>query len=224
MEIPKGKYELQMKAAMRMADNLSEMKIHELSSFLGRAMANYAKNHEGNLVFEWTLEHTFGLLFEELYLPKCLEIHKALGLGGFTSRSKYEYQSDCEAFVVPHEKPVFAFGKVWHDSQKNLFVHSPCALGLFDRSHIRKIWKRTKKKHGAWIEHPTLKTYQDLDFEMRFNEGPFRMYGDCRDEGHVLTWEKNMMSKCDKPTWSLGDHLQVLFEINSLHNQLVKGE
>ena len=175
------------------------------------------------LCLDWMLEHYMAIEFERRVYPWFIEIYEALKGNNYIERNKFDYFSDCEAFYIPHEsKKIVVMGSWWkYGGTKSLSIDN-LDNGLFSKFYVRKIWKRTRRNCINTIDQATLSLYKELDFSMKFNE-EHQFYGDCRDNGHVMTYEKRMDndSKCDKVIWDLNVHTQWFFEVNSLWTQLV---
>lgn len=155
-------------------------------------------------------------------LSSLTQIRDLLRNGRHTQRNKYEYFNDCEAFYVEHPKiKVCVFGKTWHNKFRYL-VMDMNNVPSFHQLYIRKIWRRLKKNYS--IEHPTLATYRVMEFEPSYKNGGHPFYGDARDPGHVLTYNRFMLShaKCDKTLWDLNAPLWFFFEVNTLLTQLTE--
>ncbi len=179
----------------------------------------------GALCLEWMLDNYIGMEFERRAQPLISDI--LLVLKKYSERKKFYYFNDMEAFLVPHdEKDVFVFGKEWREEPRYLCISE--SNSIFHRFYVRKIWRKTKLNCIGGIDQPTLSEYKKHDFKLGYENGLF--YGDARDQGHIMTYEKMIWTtrgeqpgKCDKVLWGLPEALHWLFLLGSLHNAL-RGE
>lgn len=172
------------------------------------------------LCLEWMLDHYMALEFEKAYV--CLKAIKThLVEQGHTERNKLDYGHDSEAFSIDRGgKLTLVFGEHYHNEPRYLVIDDVSLIG--HRCYVRKVWRRTKLDCIGMVKQPTLKHYRDSGFKTRSMEDPFRSYGDARDPGHVLTYEKMFeRGKCDKVLWDVGAHTRFFFEVNVLWSQTV---
>lgn len=173
------------------------------------------------LCLKWFLDHYIAKEFERAH-PWIEQIWQFLVDNGHDCRNKLEYFNDAKAFFVDKTRHICVFGK---DEPRYLVIDNrkKHTLNLlWDRCYVRRIWRRTKLDCIGGVERPTLKHYRAIDFQMRFHDGPFRIYGDCRDQGHVLTYTDQYGSaKCDHAIWDINEPLGFFFEVNSLWTQTV---
>lgn len=175
----------------------------------------------GQLCLEWTLDYYMALQFDKAYVW-LKEIKTHLVENGHTERNKLEYFNDSEAFSIDRGgKLTLVFGKHYPDEPRYLVIDDVSLIGHC--CYVRKVWRRTKLNCIGMVEQPTLKHYRDLGFDMHYSDGAsFRIYGDCRDNGHVLTYERmHGRGKCDKVIWDVGAHTWFFFEVNILWSQTV---
>jgi len=170
-----------------------------------------------HLCLDWMLDNYIAMEFERRVDPLIRDIVKALI--PYNERNKFEYHHDRHAFLV--REGIFVFGFDWRDQSRYLCIDEQNSI--FRKYYVRNIWRR-KKAHAWGIDRPTLSTYRDHDFKFGGDNG--LSYGDCRDPGHVLTYERllSKTGKCDYTTGYLKESLRWFFEINHLHNQLVLEE
>ncbi len=196
------------------------------ASFLGKVLYDQDQKFGVGTVLclEWALDHFMAHAFEEAY-PLLLEIHKFLVENGHSARNKREYFNDSEAFFVRKDRPICVFGPYYRDAPRYLWIDCLEKFGDWTchRSYVRHIWQRTKLNSIDGVKEPVLRHYQENDFDMKFRDTPFHIYADARDEGHVLTYEKILgRAKCDKVIWNVNAPLRFLFEVNTLHTQLLE--
>ena len=178
----------------------------------------------GNLCLEWLLDHYVAFEFEKNVLPLVVEIRQALESGKHTFRNKFEYFDGAEAYYVPNdETKVLVFGQSHHDRPTYLVIGGS-DQDLFHKFYVRQIWPQTKRDSIGGIAEPTLAFYRKHDFKLGYNRGAF--YGDCRDEGHIMTYERVSFlgkehGKCDNVSWDMNAPLHWFFEVNSLHTEVV---
>lgn len=172
------------------------------------------------LCLEWTLDNYMALQFEKAY-PLLCQIKTHLVEQGHTERNKLEYFNDCEAFSIDRGgKLTLVFGKQWHDEPRYLVIDETSDWN--HRCYVRKVWRRTKLNFRSIVQ-PTLKHYRDANFDMHYKDGnSFRVYGDARDPGHVLSYERMFgRGKCDKVIWDIVAHTRFFFEVSTLWAQTV---
>ena len=177
------------------------------------------------LCLEWTLDRFMAHAFEKAY-PLLIEVHEHLVKNGHGERNKREYFNDSEAFFVREDGPVCVFGRTYRDAPRYLWIDRRDEVfdSTWHRSYVRRIWQQTKLDCLGGVAEPVLRHYREVDFEMKFSDGPLRIYGDARDQGHVLTYEKTHgRARCDKVIWDVNAPLHFLFDVNTLHSQLIKG-
>lgn len=190
-------------------------------------LANICSDMDGRfglgsqLCLEWMLDYYMALQFEKAY-PLLQEIKTHLVEQGHTERNKLEYFNDSEAFSINRGgKLTLVFGKHYPDEPRYLVIDE--ISDWTHRCYVRNVWRRTKLNCIGMVEQPTLKHYRDRNFDMHYRDGDsFRVYGDARDNGHVLTYEKIFgRGKCDKVIWDVGAHTWFFFEVNTLWTQTV---
>lgn len=173
------------------------------------------------LCLEWMLEYYMALQFEKAYVW-LQDIKTYFVEHGHTERNKLEYFNDSEAFSIDRGgKLTLVFGKHYHDEPRYLVIDEISSIN--HRCYVRKVWRRTKLNCIGGVERPTLKHYRDKNFDMHYKDGnSFRVFGDARDPGHVLTYEKIFgRGKCDKVIWDVDAHIWFFFEVNTLWTQTV---
>ncbi|KKM86210.1 hypothetical protein LCGC14_1281270 [marine sediment metagenome] len=173
------------------------------------------------LCLEWMLDHYVAMEFERVY-PEMLKIWRFLVDNKHNNRNKFEYFNDNEAFFIDRDRMIFVCGKRYEDTPRYLIMSSK-KNSFIREFRVRQIWQRTKLDCIKNVEHPTLAHYRKIDFQPHFQEvGNFRAYGDCRDQGHVLTYQKigNHSGKCDHTIWDINAPLHFFFEIKILGEQL----
>jgi len=205
-----------LKYAERVKRKLDKDKLGSLykSIFLAKiAKENTEMDH---LTMKWMLDHYMGEYIKEA-IPVMNKIHARLIENGYGNRNKYDYFNDCEAFYMAKDRPVFVLGK--HYGPKYLVMfNEPERIG--GNIFVRHIWNRTRKDCIGTVDHATLSYYKKIDFKPRFIDSP-RLYGDCRDYGHVLTYEGWLGNpKCDNVHWDIHNHTAFIFELYSLSKQL----
>jgi len=215
------KYERKiLKYAERVKRKLEEDSLSSVykAIFLSKiAKEDLEMNH---LTMHWMLDHYMGEYIKDA-IPVIKKIHAKLVECGYNGRNKYDYFNDCEAFYELTDRPVLVIGK--HYGVRYLIMHDE-AGDMGNTLFVRHIWKRTRKDCIGTIDRATLSYYKNIDFKPRFIDEP-RLYGDCRDYGHVLTygdWCHN--PKCDNVHWNLHDHTSFIFELYSLNKQLFEDE
>lgn len=172
-----------------------------------------------HLCLDWLLDHYIAIEFQRVAYPWMLEIWRYLVKHDHSERNKLEYFNDAEAFFVDRERMIFVCGKSWQRESRYLVIDDNEHFGdrLHHKCYVRRIWRRTRLNCIENVDQPTLRHYRDVGFDMGYHDGKFRIYGDCRDYGHVLTYE-NMFgkAKCDKVIWDLNTPLRFFFEVNTL--------
>lgn len=177
------------------------------------------------LCLDWMLEQYIAMEFERRVHPWFIELWQALVDGKHTQQNQFEYFSDCEAFHIPHEsKRIVVMGSWWkYGGTKVIAIDdTDNENSLFSNFYVRTIWKKSRRDCIGTVDHPTLSCYRKRKFEMKYINEP-RWYGDCRDPGHIMTYE-NMFGKgkCEKTIWDLKAPLRWFFDVNSLWTQLVR--
>jgi hypothetical protein len=181
------------------------------------------------LGLEWMLDHYMALEFERQAYPWVKEIHQYLVDNGHHARNKLEYFNDCEAFYIDPERVVLVCGSYYHLDPRYLVIDEPGVelVGGIDQWHsfyVRQIWQRTKLNCINSVEQPTLTHYRRRGFKLRgyCEKDRFRTYGDARDGGHVLSYERMLgRAKCDHVIWDVNAPMRFFFEVNTLHAQTV---
>lgn len=178
------------------------------------------------IVLDWLLDVYVALEFERAY-PLLLKTWKYLIAHKHHEQNGFEYFDCEEAFFLNKDQMVMVMGGGRQDDTRILIVdeRSPnqTLLPLFNRCYVRRIWKRRKRNCIGSIEKPTLADYRALNFKMEYHAGPpFRLYGDCRDKGHVLTYSKVLspFGSCDKVRWNIQEPMWWLFHVNHLWKQI----
>lgn len=65
-----------------------------------------------------------------------------------------------------------------------------------------------KEDKAQYSQKPyTIEQYRSIDFNIKFDgDSPIRLYGDCRDNGHILTLDTvggvSYQPQADKANWS----------------------
>jgi hypothetical protein len=176
------------------------------------------------LCLEWFVDHYVAREFERAY-PWLREIWQFLIDGGHDHRNKLEYFKDAEAFFVDKTRLVCVFGTQYHRDPRYLVIYNEHGHVLkypHRECYVRHIWRKTKFDCIGSVVQPTLKHYRDVGFELRYHDGPLRIYGDCRDEGHIFTYKSDFgKAKCDHAMWHLNEALRFFFEVNTLWTQTV---
>lgn len=175
------------------------------------------------LCLEWMLDFYMGQEFEKVY-PLMREVYQFLLDNEHHERNKFEYFNDNEAFYVDPSRLIFVCGKAWSDRSRYLTIdikENILPNWYIHKCYIRNIWRRTKKRYGR-IKRPTLSQYRKIDFKIGDNDGDFSQYGDCRDIGHILTYEKGIGNegKCDKVIWDINAHIYFFHEISCLWSEI----
>jgi len=179
------------------------------------------KTNCSELILDWMLDYYMALEFEQYYYPWMQKIHKYLIKHKHNERNKFDYFNDCEAFYLDKERFIFVCGTF--REPRYLVINEDFTILDNKRNccWVRKIWRKTRLNCIKNVDQPTLKHYRDVKFDMCFSDGKFRIYGDARDHGHVLTYQNRFgSSKCDKVSWNIGEHTRFFFEINSLLTQI----
>ncbi len=228
-----GEHDAQLSRVMARAEEISaELRAADDTShsaaFLGKVLYDqdemFGVGHV--LCLEWTLDHFMARAFEKAY-PLLLEIHEFLVENGHGECSKREYFNDREAFFAHKDRPICVFGSRFRSEPRYLWIDRPENSPGWSRhrSYVRQVWQRTGLDCIGGVAKPVLRHYRENDFDMKFRrDAPFRIYGDARDEGHVLTYEKmHGRARCDKVIWDVSAPLWFLFEVNTLHAQLTEG-
>ena len=206
---------------MLQADGLLDEPAMYLANICAELDAQYGVG--STLCLDWMLDRYVAMEFERRVHPWFIEIWEALKAGGHTHRNQFEYHADAEAFYIPHEtKRLVVMGSWWkYGGSKVLVIDNTADERHWQKLYVRRIWRRTKLSCGRYMEQPTLSYYRKHDFVMGGDDGCF--YGDSRDRGHIMTYEKLMSQdgNCDKVIWDLQAPIRWFFNVNSLWTQLV---
>lgn len=218
--------------AKRLQTELSALDTPDVTAeFLARICQSEDEKYGfgSTLCLDWMLEHYMAQEFESAF-PKIQGIHRFLVENGHDMRHKFEYFNDGEAFFVDPERLILVCGKHYRDTPRYLLVEGAERAGMrelgmdWSSFHVRQIWRRTKLDCIGSVDQPTLAHYRDMGFILdKFQEkNKFRIYGDGRDRGHVLSYE-NMFgrSKCKEAIWDIGAHTRFFFEVGILWTQTV---
>ncbi len=191
------------------------------AEFAARLIQHFSKDYgdEPSLALEWMLDHFVALRLEDHIMEWMHEIWQHLVSNKHDERHKFEYFNDAVAFFVRRERMAFICGK----GHRYLVIDN--STDLQDYLAVRRVWPRTRRNCINNIDQPTLRFYRQRNFSLQYNHP---IYGDARDPGHVLTYNRYRFGKsrsehgkCDKVIWNLNEPLWFFFEINSLHTQLV---
>lgn len=175
------------------------------------------------LCFEWMADYYIAREFERVY-PWIQQIWNFLVENGHSERNKLEYFNDSEAFYVDTDRLIFVCGKSWQRESRCLVIDSHPDIGEMKRHlcWVRRVWRRRRLNCIGSVDRPTISHYRAVDFAMGFHDGNFRIYGDCRDCGHVLTYKNEFgVGKCDRVISDINEPLRFFFEINTLWTQTV---
>lgn len=214
-------------------ETMSPRELNLCSFFLGNICQKFDENYGlgTQLCLEWMLDHYIALELEKNAHPLLLKIMDFLQKNNHHERNKFYYFNDCEAFFVTPKKTdktflqpktICVFGKSWENDTRFLTMDDPsdCIHNLY----VRLIWRRSKP--GLYRkERLTLSFYKNRNFNMAYSND-HTIYGDARDPGHVLTYQKwtypkmEQQAKCDKVIWDINQPLRYFFEINTLHTQI----
>jgi hypothetical protein len=215
-----------------------ELKLLDDTSIAAEFLANVCHPQDekyglgSQLCLEWMLEQYMAREVEKAY-PWIQQIHKYLVDNGHSNRNKLEYFNDCEAYFLKEDRIVMVFGKFYRDDFRYLVTDKLCLNELPDhlnidffrhQLHVRKVWRRTGKSKYGSVFHPTVSHYSPCDFDLsEYSEhNDFHIYGDLRDIGHVLSYEKAYgKSKCDGAAGFIPETIRFLFEVNTLWTQTV---
>ncbi len=176
------------------------------------------------LCLEWMLDFYISIEFEKIY-PWLREVWQFLIDNNHNIRNKLDYFNDSEAFYIDKDRLICAFGKSWSNETRYLVMDHKEDYGTFQthNCYVRKIWKRSRKNCIGRIDRPTLSHYRKINFNLNFNDkAGFTIYGDCRDNGHVLSYKNYFGNKnCDHVMWDINEPLWFFFEVNTLWTQTV---
>lgn len=175
----------------------------------------------GQLCLEWMLDYYMAMEFERAY-PWLVAIWKYLVDNEYDQKNKYEYFNDAEAFYVEAERMICVLGKRYGQRYLVIDDRKPDDHVFSHKCYVRHIWPRTKFDCIGGVARPVLRHYSSLNFKMGFSDGPLRVYGDARDQGHVLTYEKILgKATCDKVIWDVNAPILFFFEVNTLWTQAI---
>ncbi len=173
-----------------------------------------------HLTLDWLLDHYIALTLENKGFEMFEESYFNLVGGKHTYQNPFEYWNS-EAYYIPHEKfKIIVHGDIENrDRQRYLVVDD--MEDSFEKFTVRNVWDRTKLDCIGGVEEPTISFYRNFNFEMKFHDTP-RMYGDCRDKGHVLTYKRMLRGhgKCDHTIWDVNKPLGWFFYLNCLWTEL----
>ena len=176
------------------------------------------------LGLDWMVDHYLAFEFERNVYPWVGEIYNMLKAKKHHYQNKREYFNDSEAYYIPHkEKQICVFGSWYSDRPTYLVIDDKSEY--HHKFYVRQIWPRLKA--NSWsVEQPTLAYYRKYDFKLGFADDSIS-YGDCRDVGHIFTYEHMGLlndddghGKCDHAMWTLQESIRWFFEVNTLHTQL----
>jgi len=173
------------------------------------------------------LDHYIAFDFERNVYPLVTQIYWMLRNADHHYQNKYDYFNGAEAYYVPHKtKKIYVCGQPCHDRPTYLVIDD-LGDGFCGDFYVRQIWPKTKLDCIGGVKNPTLSLYRKHDFNLSHTESKGVFYGDCRDDGHVLSYKRfNFLGrdhgKCDHTIWDLNAPLHWFFECNSLHTQLIE--
>ncbi len=164
------------------------------------------------LALDWMLDNYVAMEFERRAYPWFIDIWQALKDGKHTVKNQFDYSDGYEAFYIPHKTmKIVVMGSWWkYSGSKVLVMDNPGHDGYFRKFSVRKIWKRLSQTKWS-VERPTLAHWRKKDFKLK--------YGDCRDPGHIMTYEKMSPAhagKCDHVIWDLNEPIRWFFDVNIL--------
>ncbi len=147
------------------------------------------------LGIEWALEH-FWAAEVERHIPRLLEIHNLLEERNHTQKNPFTYNDmDYNIFYIKNDwiknqkwiKDVEGEGI---DYFKNIMVFDQQGYGqlvihkkdyFHEKINAVRIWPRTTKRYG-FTDKRSLNYYRNKKWKLE--------YGDCRDKGYILSYEK----------------------------------
>lgn len=180
------------------------------------------------LTLEWMLDFYVSMEFERRARPMFIKCWNELRARKHTHKNPFDYSDlDMSAFYIPHPtKRIVVMGS-WHKygRSKALVIDDADERGK-DKVIVRRIWPRSKR-NDYYFEQPTLSFYRKLGFKTDGNDEP-RTYGDCRDSGHVLTYDRWAFAckvasaghHCDHVIWNIAEPLHWFSEVGWLWSAL----
>lgn len=204
----------------------------------------------GQLYLEWLVEHYVGRKVAA-NLDDIRKVVEALRKAGGTEEAAHEY-NDCDnrLFYIPHDKKLIFCA----EGQNTRYIYILIEGGLAPQLHIRRYYDEydfegrdkweleeaevyTKKgiahaiSHAHWLnerwsdciegnrypQRLSLQHFKECDFELE--------YGDCRDNGYVLSYTNWMDPRAEHAISFYPDVKHAFFELRCAAGQLIeKGE
>ncbi len=152
-----------------------------------------------DLLMQWMLEHYTGMLVMKAMLD-IHNVHDTLRGFQYTQTDPLIFNDlDNEAWWIPAEgKKVFVM-----QSQCRLKLVIMDSNLIMDKVHVRRLWyKFDEGRNSELSKFKTLKWFKDHDWEPG--------YGDCRDDGYVLSYERMTYGKGEKQAGKVdrGNHYE----------------
>ena len=180
------------------------------------------------LCLDWLIDHFVAYEFERSAHAWSNEIYETLKERGHTYLNPCEYFNDNEAFYIPHAtKKIYVCGKTYNERPRYLVIDDLGESGFIGNFYVRWVWKKTKLNSIGGVQQPTLSLYRKNDFSLRHADTKGALYGDCRDVGHILTYELVTFKgdghgKADSAMYTINDIIHWFFEVNCLHTELTE--
>lgn len=151
---------------------------------------------------------------EDKIFPTFLELHDLLEKGGYNESNTIDWgDADGDICFIPHDK----FKIVLYHNFVSC-AEFPGWIAIYDPSgYSKKFYVRAVDSRDPdyedykhyYTDPYTIDQYRSVDFKIKFDEpNPVRLYGDCRDRGHILTLDTVGVlphhPNADKASWSYG--------------------
>jgi hypothetical protein len=166
----------------------------------------------GDLMLEWIKDRFWGQIVED-HIPTFRAVYNILLKNGNTSQKNCYVYGDLDVGIWiektknPKDKKVIASTRYCSMADDNTHLYIMTGLKFVDmdppdfnflKFYCRTVWPRQKKEKFHFgddrdIKIPSLRTYQERDFKFS--------YQDCRDKGHVFTYNAFMGPSLDKAHW-----------------------
>jgi len=150
-----------------------------------------------NLLLRWTLEKLTGMMIMKA-LPDIHNVYQMLKSLRYTENDPLVFNDlDNKAWWIPAE------------NKKVFVMQSQCRFKLviidsnliMDRIHVRRLWYKWDEERNSGCKFRTLKWFKDNNWKPT--------YGDCRDEGYVLSYEcMTYGTKTNKGKVDRGNHYE----------------
>ena len=151
-----------------------------------------------NLLLQWVLERFTGLLVMDA-MPDIHDVYDNLKSLKYTANDRLIFNDlDNKAWWIPVDnKKVFVM-----QSQARLKLVIIDSNSIMDELHVRRLWyKYDEGRSAGWHKFQTLKWFREHDWKPT--------YGDCRDEGYVLSYKRmNFGKRKEHGTVDRGNHYE----------------